>query len=219
MKTIVLHGHLATEFGKEFRFDVQSVAEALQALEANFTGKFYKAIRDGLYQIRRYTGDTGIEENALKDNLSTKTIHIVPVIKGRKGKGKGIVTAILGVALIAAAVYFAPAAAGGGGFLGADLGASVVGGSGLFSGVTFGNIALYGVGLALSGVSSIVTPTPKVNQSNYQNRERPDERPSFLFNGPVNTTEQGGPIMLTYGRIRAGTVVIHAALDVERLPA
>lgn len=219
MKDIYLYGHLAEEFGKHFRLSVRSAAEAIRALEANFPGKFFKSIRDGEYQIQRNVIDPGIPEDQLKMNLSTSEIHIVPVLAGAKGsKGKGIMTAVLGVALIAAAIAFAPAAAAGSGFLGANLGASVIGGTGLFSSLTFGQVALWGVSLALSGVSSLLTPTPKVSQSSYSNRERPEERPSFLFNGAVNTTEQGGPVPLVYGQMRVGSVVIAGGLNAERLP-
>lgn len=219
MKTIYLHGHLKEQFGESFKLSVQTAAEAVRALEANFPGKFFMAIRDGIYKIQREPGQPNITEDQLRFNTSSKEIHIVPVIQGSGGggKGKGFVGIVLGVALIAAAVAFAPAAAGAGGFLGANLGAAV-GTGGLFGSLTYGNIALWGAGLILSGVSSLLTPTPKLNQNAYVAREKPEERPSFIFNGPVNNTEQGGPIPLVYGRIRTGSVVVSGGLKIERLP-
>lgn len=220
MKTIYLHGHLKEQFGDSFRLSVRSAAEAVRALEANFPGKFFMSIRDGVYKVQRGPKQPLITEDQLQLELTSDEIHIVPVIKGSGGgkKGKGIVGIVLGVALIAAAVAFAPAAAAGSGFMGANLGASVVGGGGLFGSVTFGNVALWGVGLAISGISSFISPTPKLSQAAYSNRETPDERPSFIFTGAVNNTEQGGPIPLVYGRHRVGTVVISGGLNVERLP-
>lgn len=220
MKTIYLHGHLKEQFGDSFRLSVSTAAEAVRALEANFPGKFFGAIRDGVYRVQRGPGQPDITEDQLRINTSSREIHIVPVIQGSGGgrKGKGFLGVVMGVALIAAAVAFAPAAVGAGGFMGANLGAAV-GAGGLFGSLTYGNIALWGAGLVLSGVSSLLSSTPKLSQNAYSNRERPDERPSFIFNGPVNNTEQGGPVPLTYGRIRAGSVVISGGLKIERLPA
>lgn len=218
MKDIYLHGNLGLEFGNHFKLDVHSVGESIRALEANFPGKFYKFIKDGTYRIQRSLKDPGLcEEDELKMNLSSKEIHIVPVIQGAKGGGgKGIFTVFLGVALIGAAIAFAPAAAAGGGFFGANMGASVIGGAGLFSGITWGQVALWGVGLALSGVSSLLSS--QVNSTSAAARESPEERPSFLFNGATNNTEQGGPVPLVYGKMRVGSTVISGGITTEKLP-
>ena len=47
--------------------------------------------------------------------------------------------------------------------------------------------------------------------------ERPDSRPSYVFNGAVNVYEQGGPCPLVYGRTRAGSVIVSAGFEVARL--
>lgn len=72
------------------------------------------------------------------------------------------------------------------------------------------------VGLLLmaSGVATMLTKAPNIQD--YGQREV-DQKPSFLFNGPINVIEQGGPVPLVYGRFRAGSVVVSAGLNAERI--
>jgi len=48
-------------------------------------------------------------------------------------------------------------------------------------------------------------------------RETPEERSSFLFNGATNTSQQGQPVPLVFGRFRTGSALVSAGLDVEQL--
>lgn len=73
-----------------------------------------------------------------------------------------------------------------------------------------------GVGLVVGGVAQLLMPTPKIDD--YGGNERPENRASFVFNGPVNVYEQGGPVPLVYGRTKAGSVVISAGFDIEQIP-
>jgi predicted phage tail protein len=74
---------------------------------------------------------------------------------------------------------------------------------------------VFGLGLAMfaSGILQMLSPTPEI--PDYSGREKPDSRPSYLFDGPVNTTEQGGPIPLIYGEVLVGSTIISTSLDVE----
>jgi predicted phage tail protein len=63
-------------------------------------------------------------------------------------------------------------------------------------------------------VQAATSHTPKMD--NYMHASI-DNRPSFVFNGPVNVQEQGGPMPLVYGRFRTGSVVGSAGLAVEQL--
>lgn len=53
MPEIVLYGHLRKRFGRSFSLDVASAAEAVVALEANFPGRFFAALRRGHYRFVR----------------------------------------------------------------------------------------------------------------------------------------------------------------------
>ncbi|WP_016856008.1 tail assembly protein [Halomonas smyrnensis] len=137
------------------------------------------------------------------------------VIRGSLEDGESLSENDLTVGLGAAGeLHLMPAVAG-------------AGGDGIFqtiAGVVIAAVGFYtkqgwmvkaGVGLALGGASQMLAPSPQV--SDYGNRERPDQRPSFLFDGPVNTSTQGLPVPLVYGRVRAGSVVISAGMNAEEL--
>ena len=53
--------------------------------------------------------------------------------------------------------------------------------------------------------------------SAVKQQERPEERPSFIFNGAVNTMGQGGPVNLVYGRFLTGSAVVSAGTNAEQL--
>ena len=72
-----------------------------------------------------------------------------------------------------------------------------------------------GLSLALGGVTELMAGTP--NTGDYLQAETPENKPSFVFNGPVNVQEQGGPVPIIYGRIRCGSTVISAGTEAARI--
>ena len=204
MKKIYLHGKLQ-KFGKVFNLDILSPKEGIHALCTQLKG-FKKEFLKGNYFI--FKGNmkekNSLDLEELNIGLGKQNeFHIMPTLKGAKHGGLGKVLA--GIAIITLAVYAAPAAA----TLGAELGQTA------FLGVTYGNIALFGAGIALGGIAELLSPTPKI--SDYSDRNSPDQRASFLFNGAVNSTEQGVPVPLLFGRMRIGSTVVSAGLDLEQL--
>lgn len=196
MKTLVLHGRLK-KFGKKYKLDIANIPEGIRALSLQIPG-FREDLYEGKYFI--YKDKRQISEEELELNLGkTEKVHIVPVVQGSKGSGKAIGMAVLGVALVASAFIFAPAA---------GLGASVLGTS-----LTFGKLALIGGALAFAGAASLLAPTPKVNSQSYQDRESPSERKSFLYDGPKNTSKQGLPVAIAYGRVIIGSDVVSQGID------
>lgn len=75
-------------------------------------------------------------------------------------------------------------------------------------GASYGSIAMFGLTMALTGVSQMLSPQPKASTP-------ADANPSYLFSGPANAVEQGGPVPLIYGRMRVGSTVISSAIDNE----
>lgn len=212
MSTIVLHGALKREFGGPFTFEVASPAEAFRALEANFPGRFFAAVRDGVYRIVRGDRKTGLAlgPDELTFGLGSADLHIVPIARG-SANGKGGAKAVIGVAIMAVAVIASQGTvAGATGLLGS------MGGEAfplLGAQITYGQIAAFGLSMALTGVSAMLSPQPKA-----QDLQPVDQRQSYLFNGPVNLTEQGGAVPLIYGRCRVGSTTISAGIDVEQVP-
>lgn len=81
---------------------------------------------------------------------------------------------------------------------------------GIFTGQTWA-ISL-GIGMAVGG---IIQMTTKVPSANIAQQESVDQRPSFLFNGPTNTSSQGLAVPRGYGRVVVGSIVVSAALYAE----
>ena len=71
-------------------------------------------------------------------------------------------------------------------------------------------------GLALAGAAYALTAIPAVGD--YAEREAPDDKPSYLFNGALNTHQQGGVVPLIFGGpIRVGSTVVSAGISTERV--
>jgi predicted phage tail protein len=166
----------------------------------NLGPAFKETIKSGLWHITKgkrvsqkdtaIKKDTFITEQEIDLNLQETEIHIFPAIHGA---GK-IGAVILGVVLIIVGILL------------------------IWIGVGVPIIAL-GAGLIVGGIAvvamSLLATTP--TNSDYKTAEPTAQKPSFLFNGPVNVVEQGGPVPLVYGRHLAGSVVISAGLVIEQI--
>lgn len=191
MKTIILLGELGKRYGRRHILDVKTPAEAVRALCANF--KDFAAFvsssheRNVGYRVLNMREDVGEDE---LHNPASRQISIVPVVAGAGGSVGKI---LLGVALIAAAVLVP------------GLGAVV-----LFGTTTLATVAFsIGVSLALGGVAQMLAPQPE------SQGPQEEQQPSYVFNGAVNTTAQGQPVPLGYGRMIVGSAVISAGISVE----
>ena len=187
-------------FGRTHRLDVASPGEAIRALSANypeFAQELIASSERGVGYRCVVDGDE-IPIEGLKWPMS-REFRITPVINGAGKIGK----ILLGVAMIAGAFMFAPA-----GIAGAAAGTTGMGASIGFLGLTYGNIALFGAALVLGGVASMLTPSPKTSTA--------DRTENAYFNGPVNSTMQGAPVPIGYGRAIVGSAVISAGITVEQ---
>ncbi|NBW08341.1 MAG: tail assembly protein [Caulobacteraceae bacterium] len=212
MITVYLYGILKEKFGESFSFDVETPAMAMSGLLHQLQG-FRQIISDGNWHVYRgeRKPETSLDENELGLLFGSKNeMHLEPALIGRGGKGGKIAKIVIGVALVAAGIYFG-GAAGTIGISGLGVTAFSVGSVG----ITYGAIAAIGLATALSGVAGLLTPSLKVDS--YTGRPEADQRQSFLFNGAINTNAQGGPIPLIFGRMRVGSVVASAGVAAERI--
>lgn len=193
--TIVLHGALAKRYGRRHELGVRSATEAAYALcqlhpgfRADFEAGHYKVIRGSV------KNGLPLSEGMLAMRIGAAgELHFVPAAAGSKNGGVG--KAILGAVIVVAAVAASIPSGGSSIALGAT--APSVGGAS----ITFGQIAMFGASLLLSGISSIISPQPK-NNSNQT-----DPRSSFGLTGAMNSTAEGSVIPVVYGRQRVGSVV------------
>lgn len=208
LRTVVLHGSLAAQFGPSFDLDVKSPVEALRALMVQVKG-FRRAFREGSYRVlkaRNHVADSlDLDELRLRLGRS-REIHVVPVIAG-SANGWGKILA--GVAIIGLAIA-APYALGMAGGLSATFGGiSAIG----FSGISFGTIAGLGAAVALGGIAQMLSPTPTLSGGSAEQ----DRKESFLFGSAENVTAQGVPVPLVFGEFVTGSVVVSAGLSTEEL--
>ena len=185
-RTIKLYGALGKKYGRTHSLHVKSVGEAVRLLSANFS-TFKQDIVDS-------KGIAGYEVWDSKHNLSEKqddfskegngVIKIIPRVIGAGNVAKIIV----GVALVALSVIVPPA-----GFLTA----------GMLSG-----IGAFGVSLALGGVIGLMTKTADGTSIASDS----DNTQSYLFSGTVNTTKQGNPVFIAYGKHLLGSQVVSTSL-------
>ena len=193
----MLYGSLGATYGKVHRYDVVSPAQAIKALSVTIKG-FKQSLIDGGYYRVLVGGKDEVSIDQLGNPMSDReTIRIVPVVAGAEGLGK----VVLGVALVA---FAGPLA----GFAGTAFGATAA-----TTAVIASSISSIGVSLAIGGVSQMLFSP----QSQSSSAEREENKPSFIFNGAVNTTRQGNCVPICYGRMIVGSQVISAGLSVDEL--
>lgn len=204
LRTIHLYGKLKKQFGATHRFDVSTAAEALRALNCAFPGAFVDALQTGSYKLIRGAKATGQNISAEMEfitelRLGLADLHLIPVPKGA-ANGKGVVKTVLGVALIGAAIFAS------GGMLATPLASGVP----LISGITWGNIATVGLGVALMGASTLLTKPAATPIDNAADASK-------TFSGAGNSGRQGSAIQLIYGECLVGSVVVSFDSDIENI--
>ena len=197
LRKVRLYGQLAKFVGRTvLEADLSTTAEVVRMLIANFPA-LEEHMADQHYKV--LVGERALTLDELHFPVGQEEIKIVPVVVGAGG-GTGQILA--GVALVAAAIIFAPAA---GGFLG------IAGAGGLTAGVSTA-IGTLGLGLALSGVATLLTPTPAIPQG-PDTEQDPRKSQSYSFSGVQNTSRGGTPVPIVYGKTLTGSVVISAGID------
>jgi len=188
MKTVILHGNLGKLYGRRHRLSVKTAAEAVRALVANFPTieKYLIETTSVGYRVKLHK-TTMMDAQELHHPVGGGTITITPILVGAKGIFGQL---LMGIALIA--FSFIP-------------GLNVAVWSGMaatYSSIAFG----IGVSMVFGGVAQMIAPMPKTGSP----KERPENQPSYGFNGAVNTSAQGQPVPIGYGRLLIGGAIISA---------
>lgn len=212
MKVVKVYGALRKKLGQcRFEFVAETPAQALRALITNFPGLdrwLIDSEKDGV----AYRVTVGKEKIGQEDATGLflpwserQVFSITPVLTGAGGGGVGQI--LVGVGLVAAAIVLGPAV---GGFLGLGI-------TGAIGGTVATGIGLVGTGLILSGVATLLSPAPSLTGAGSIGiRDEAAARlESFSFSGLVNTTKQGLPVPIAYGRVFTGSAVVSAGLDTD----
>lgn len=200
MREVRLYGHLGKRFGRVHRYEVRTPAEAVRALCATLPGfraYLIEHSRPG-YRVRVGREARTLEQLTLP---ADDAIRIVPVTAGA---GNGLGSVILGAALIGFGVMTGGASM--------TLAAAWGAGGMALAGYLATNI---GLSLVLGGVAQMLSPQPKSPGT----ADRPENKPSYAFDGPVNTAAQGNPVPVCYGRLIVGSQVVSAGMSTEEYAA
>lgn len=198
MKTIRLYGDIAKSFRTEWQLDVQTPGEALRAINANRPG-FYKAADKGGY-IALLVDESRETDNVHQVNLDNaldqwgdEVLIIVPRVEGE------VTAAVLGS------------------LAGALVGSSSAGvaAAGVFISTYAGVIAI-AANLAISIAISSVAAAIQGGTQGDGPEEAPENKPSYLFNGVVNTTRQGHRVPVLYGGpLLVGSMVLSSRVNTK----
>ena len=198
MRLVKVYGQLAQRLGQRvFKAAVDSPAEAVRFLCANFPGLdqwLIDSAQDGIaYRVQVSKTTVGVEDLAMSCD-SEATISITPVLTGAGGKGMGIGQIIAGVALVAFSL------------LAPGVGAAI-------GGATMTKIGLLGGALILGGTAQLIAPKPPtLGLAGPSPLNDPRALQSYNFNGIQNTSTQGTPINVVYGKTIVGSVTLSAGI-------
>lgn len=203
MTTLYLHGSLK-QFGESYEVvDGLSVRSVIKLIAVQVKG-LSNAILNGTWKVSR--GTDFLTKETL-DFKAGKEVHVYPAIHGAGGSTTQI---LIGAALIGLAFTPLGAVAIG------SAAAGVAGAAATQTAYLSTYLVSAGVGMMLSGVMSMFT---KVPEAQYDKKVDSNQKPSFLFDGPVNVSTQGMPVPIVIGRCLAGSVVVSAGMSVSELSA
>lgn len=179
LRTIRLYGALAKIVGcRKLRAVVSSVSEAMRFLLANFP-QIEEYLKGRFFKVK--VANIALNEDDLKLPIGqTEEIHIIPAISGAGGNS-GLTQILTGVALI---------------------------GIGLLVPFTAPFLVPLGIGLTLTGIATLLSPTP------LDREESTDAAQSYNFSGIQQTSREGPPVPLVYGDIVTGSIVL--SVNIER---
>lgn len=178
VRTIRLYGKLGARFGRVHRFVVHSPASAIKALIRMIPG-FERELMT--------SGDRGISYAVFagKRSVGEKELEYpsgqdeIRIAPIMRGRKAGLFQTIAGAVLI------------------------VVGAVSTYFGNPYGGqMMLMGAAMAFGGIAQMLSAHPSSQNNAGANKA------SYYFSGAQNTTSQGGPVPLLYGRMRIGSTVV-----------
>ena len=215
MKVVKVYGALRKRLGQcRFEFDVATPAQAIKALCVNFSG-LEKWLMDSEKDGVGYRVTIGKER--ITDDLSPlvmpwsekEVFSITPVIAGA-GRGAGSILA--GIGFVALAIVTQGASMTFGlGFTAKVAAGAKAAAFGATAAAAVGNL---GIALILGGIAQSISPQPEPSSL-----DESVQLESFTFSNVVNTSKQGLPVPIAYGRVFAGSAVLSSSLDVDQKQA
>ena len=207
---VKFHGSLGKRLKRKvWDLSIGSVHEALHAVNILSGKRLIKMmIKDSEKKLKYQIKVNGepVETSGIDyENLATvndtelclkrkiKKIDIIPVLEGSGDDAKGYIMVVVAIILIIVGIYITPG--------------NPIAGPMMISA---------GVALLAGGVSILMAKPPKFDD--FRNIDTANA-PSYLFSGPVNSENEGGPVPLGYGRLLCGSQTVQVSLNVRQMKA
>ena len=189
---ITFHGNLAKALGrKDFELNIDSVAEGLKAVDVISKRSLSKAILENEKQNIKYKILTDEKSLFSEDVNDVEKVKNSEMFVSKKYKTIDIVPVLEGAGDDAK-----------------DLGLII--GGGLLFGIGFAmessTMMMIGAFAFLTGMSNLLAEPPEFED--FREIQQVNKKESYLFNGPVNTYNPGGPVPVGYGRVMVGSLTI-----------
>ncbi|KAF1043068.1 MAG: hypothetical protein GAK35_02388 [Herbaspirillum frisingense] len=188
LRTIRLYGKLGAAYGRVHRLAVGNAREAVRALCVllpGFEAELMAAHEKGVVYAL-FNGRQNLSRDELENPPGGDDIRIAPMLQGSKRAG-GLQTILGAVLVVVGAVvnYFVPGAGT--------------------------PIMQFGFAMMVGGVIQMLVPQKAATST----QDQAGNQASYNFNGPVNTSAQGNPGPLGYGRCIGGSAVVSAGIYAE----
>jgi predicted phage tail protein len=178
LREIRLYGHLAKRFGRVHTLAVRTCREAVVALSEMLPGFEQHILKHNMPGYHVFGGHRKVSNCRSAETLD-----------GPLGRGEP--------------VCIMPAVAGSkkAGALQTIIGVTLI----VLGALVFKSPALVQAGIALTvgGVVQLLTPVKKADEA-----AKDDKLASYVFQGPVNSTQQGMPVPVVFGEFICGSAVI-----------
>lgn len=184
---VILDGPLGKAFGKEWNLAVTTPNQALSLIDANRPG-VQAWIRNNASKFANYRV-TITDRNGKKHRIDDSTYQL------QRDEQPAM-------------IRFTPVVSGSSAAVRTVVGAILIA-VGLYTGQVW--LTSMGASLMIGGLIEMLSPRPKKSNNTS------DDGTSYYFNGPVNTTAQGVPVPLVYGRCLVGSQAVSASVTIDQL--
>ncbi|HHQ4306185.1 tail assembly protein [Serratia fonticola] len=186
LRKIRLGGILGKKFVREFDYRARDIPHAIRALKGQFPG-FERFMNEAQLRGLTFAVFVGSKNVSEEEVDMTKGADDIRIIPVIIGsKRGGMFQTILGAALIAAS--FIP-----------------------FLAPISPYLMMAGASMLMGGVVQMLSPQP----GGLSVGQEADNKPSYAFGGPVNSTAQGNPVGVLYGEREIGGAIISAGIYAE----
>ena len=211
MKVVKVYGALRKKLGQcRFEFEAATPAQAIKALCINFPGLekwLIDSEKDGVGYRVTIGKEKVVDDPSplLMPWAEREVFSITPVIAGA-GRGAGSIFAGLGLIALAVVTGGSSIAVGLGGF---GLAAGATATFATSFAIAAGTL---GLGLTFMGIAQALSPQPEVPDF-----DESAQLESFSFSNVVNTSKQGLPVPIAYGRVFVGSAISSRGTDVDEV--